>query len=175
MKKASVKKLAIVAAVALAAGSAAFAQPPSAPAGTTQEQPVPGSEAAVPAGLSDLEKTTFACPRAALNAAAREVATYKSQGTYQFSYFNIVSASHHAAYEVHFTSNYAVEPVLKFCVAIYCQQGFDPATAKTSVTLMGTKADTKAGTKAAAHAAGGGHATNACIPPRTPARRPKTR
>ena len=67
------------------------------------------------------------------------MATYPSQGTYQFSYFNIVSASHHAAYEVHFTSNYAAEPVLKFCVAIYCQQGFDPATTKTSVALMGTK------------------------------------
>ena len=116
----------------------------------------------MPAGLSDLEKTTFACPRAALNAAAREVATYPSQGTYQFSYFNIVSGSHHAAYEVHFTSNYVGDPVLKFCVAIYCQQGFDPATTKTSVALMGTKA--------ASHAAEAGHAANACTPPRTPNR-----
>jgi hypothetical protein len=57
--------------------------------------------------------------------------------------------------------------VLKFCVAIYCQQGFDPATTKASVALMGTKA--------AAHAASAGHAANACSPGRTPARRRKTR
>ena len=151
------KKLALVAAFAasaLAVGGAAFAQNPS----QTPSAPEP----AVPAGLSDLEKTTFACPRAALNAAAREVASYPSQGTYQFSYFNIVSGSHHAAYEVHFTSNYVGDPVLKFCVAIYCQQGFDPATTKTSVALMGTKEAT--------HAAGAGHMANACTPPRTPNR-----
>ena len=167
-EEASVKKLAIVAAVILAVGGAAFAQTPSAPAGSRPEQSAPDSEPALPAGLSDLEKTTFACPKAALNAAAREVATYTSQGTYQFSYFAIVSDSHHAAYEVHFTSNYSVEPVLKFCVAIYCQQGFDPATSKTSVTLMGTKAATT-------HAAGAGHATSACSSPRTPAKRRTTR
>ena len=161
------KKLAIAAALALAVGGGALAQNAAAPAGTTPEQPAPAREPAVPAGLRDLEKTTFACPKAALNAAAREVVKYKSQGTYQFSYFNIVSASHHAAYEVHFRSNYAAEPVLKFCVAIYCQQGFDPATTKTSVALMGTNA--------AAHAARGGHAANACSPPRTPVRRRTTR
>jgi hypothetical protein len=181
-----VKKLAILAAVALAVGRAAFAQtpsaqspaaqPPAAPATTTPEQTAPGSEPAVAAGLSDLEKTTFACPRAALNAAAREVVTHPSQGTYQFSYFNIVSASHHAAYEVHFTSNYATEPVLKFCVSLYCQQGFDPATAKASVALIGTKAPTtKAPTTRAAGAGHVEHATNACIPPRKPVRRPTTR
>lgn len=161
------KKLAVAAALALAVGGTAFAQNPPAPAGATPEQPAPASEPAVPAGLSDLEKRTFACPRAALNAAAREVAAYPSQGTYQFSYFNIVSASHHATYEVHFTSNYAAEPVLRFCVAIYCQQGFDPATAKTSVALMGTNA--------ARNAAGAGHAAKACSPPRTPAMRRTTR
>lgn len=155
------RKLAVAIALALALGAAAFGQT-AAPAGGTPQQPAPGSEAAVPAGLSDLEKTTFACPKAALNAAAREVAMYPSQGTYQFSYFNIVSTSHHAAYEVHFTSNDAAEPVLKFCVVLYCQQGFDPATT-TSVALMGTNA--------AAHAAGAGHAANACSPPRTPAKR----
>ena len=160
------KKLAIATALALALAGTAFAQNAAAPAGGTPQQPAPGSEAAVPAGLSDLEKTTFACPKAALNAAAREVTKYPSQGNYQFSYFNIVSASHHAAYEVHFTSNYAAEPVLKFCVALYCQQGFDPATT-TSVALMGTNA--------AAKAAGAGHAANACSPPRTPARRRTTR
>lgn len=156
------KKLAIATALAFALGGAAFAQNAAAPAGITPEQPAPGSVPAVPAGLGDLEKTTFACPKAALNAAAREVATYPSQGTYQFSYFNIVNASHHAAYEVHFTSNYAAEPVLKFCVAIYCQQGFDPAST-TSVALMGTNA--------ALHAAGAGHAAKVCGPTRAPARR----
>jgi hypothetical protein len=157
------KKPAFVAAIALAAASAAFAQNP---------QSAPEAEAAIPAGLSDLEKTTFACPRAALNAAAREVANYPSQGTYQFSYFNIVSASHHAAYEVHFTSNYTTEPVLKFCVAIYCQQGFDPATTKASVSLIGAKTEkTTKPTKPATHAAGAGHAVDACSPPRPPAKR----
>jgi hypothetical protein len=162
-----VRKLAIAAALALTISGGARAQNAAAPAGPTPDQPAPDPEPAIPAGLRDLEKTTFACPKAALNAAAREVAKYPSQGTYQFSYFNIVSASHHAAYEVHFTSNYVAEPVLKFCVAIYCQQGFDPATTKTSVALMGTKA--------AAHAASAGHAANPCSPGRTPARRRTTR
>ena len=160
------KNLAIAIALALALAGALFGQNAAATAGGAPQQPAPGPEAAAPAGLSDLEKTTFACPKAALNAAAREVAKYPSQGTYQFSFFNIVSASHHAAYAVHFTSNYAAEPVLKFCVALYCQQGFDPATT-TDVALMGTKA--------AAHAAGAGHAANACSPPRTPAKRRTTR
>ncbi len=161
------KKPAIAAALVLALGGGAWAQNAAAPAGTTPAQAPSGPEPAVPAGLSDLEKTTFACPRAALNAAAREVVKYPSQGIYQFSYFTIVSDSHHAAYEVHFKSNYAAEPVLKFCVAVYCQQGFDPATTTTSVTLMGANP--------AAHAASAGHAANACTPPRTPARRRTTR
>ena len=66
-------KLALVAAVALAAGGAVFAQNASAPNALAQEQASP-ADAALPSGLSDLEKTTFACPKAALNAAAREVA-----------------------------------------------------------------------------------------------------
>ena len=170
------KKLALAAVLALAVGGAAFAQSGSAPAAVTPEQPAPGIEPALPSGLSDLEKTTFACPKAALNAAAREAATYPSEGTYQFSYFRIVSDSHHAAYEVHFTSNYAAEPVLKFCVAIYCQQGFDPGTTKADVALMGVKADPKAGAKAAAaHAGGAGHAADACNPPRPAVRRRTTR
>jgi hypothetical protein len=156
------KKLAIATTIAFALGGAAFAQNAAAPAGTTPEQPARSSDPVVPAGLGDLEKATFACPKAALNAAAREVATRRSQGTYQFSYFNIVSGSHHGAYEVHFTSNYAAEPVLKFCVTIYCQQGFDPATT-TGVALMDTNA--------ARHAGGAGHAANACAPTRAPARR----
>ena len=87
-------------------------------------------------GLGDLEALTFSCPKAALNAAARKAAEAPSQGTYQFSYFAIVNDSHHAMYEVRFTSNYAGEPELKYCVTMYCQQGWDPKTAKTEVTLM---------------------------------------
>ena len=86
-------------------------------------------------GLSDLDAMTFSCPKAGLNAAAREAAKVPSQGTYQFSYFRIVSDSHHASYEIHFKSNYEGEADLKYCVAVYCQQGWDPKT-KTSVTLM---------------------------------------
>ena len=157
------KNLVIAGLLAVSVGGAAVAQSAVAPAGAVLEQPGLLDEPSGPAGLSDLEKATFACPKAALNAAAREVASHPGQGTYQFSYFNIVSGSHHAAYEVHFTSNYAADPVLRFCVAIYCQQGFDPATTKADVTLLGTKA--------AAMTRGAGHAANACSPPRTPAGR----
>jgi len=87
--------------------------------------------------LSDLNAMTFSCPKAGLNAAAREAAKVPSQGTYQFAYFRIINDSHHASYEVHFKSNYQGEADLKYCVAVYCQQGWDPRTAKTSVTLMG--------------------------------------
>lgn len=87
-------------------------------------------------GLDDLASMTFGCPKAALNAAAREAAKVRSQGTYQFSYFKIVSDTHHAAYEVHFKSNYRGERDLKYCVAMYCQQGWDPNATKTTVTLM---------------------------------------
>ena len=93
---------------------------------------------------------TFGCPKAGLNAAAREAAKVPSQGTYQFSYFRIISDSHHASYEVHFKSNYPGEADLKYCVAIYCQQGWDPATTKASVTVMGKERHAGAG---AAHAA----------------------
>jgi hypothetical protein len=88
-------------------------------------------------GLGELEAMTFSCPKAGLNAAAREAAKVPSQGTYQFAYFKIINDSHHASYEVHFKSNYEGEADLKYCVALYCQQGWDPKTAKTSVTLMG--------------------------------------
>ena len=94
------------------------------------------SQAAPIAGLSDLAAMTFSCPQAGLNAAAREAAIVPSQGTYQFSYFRIVNDAHHATFEVHFKSNYVGEPELKYCVALYCQQGWDPRTAKTTVTPM---------------------------------------
>ena len=72
-----------------------------------QDQPAPQESEAQPApiGLSDLDKLTFACPKAALNAAARRAREVPSQGAYQFTYFNIISNSHHALYEVHFKSN----------------------------------------------------------------------
>jgi hypothetical protein len=86
--------------------------------------------------LSDLEAMTFDCPKAGLNAAAREAGKVQSQGTYQFSFFKIVHDAHHAFYEVHFKSNYQGEPELKYCVSMYCQQGWDPRTSKTEVRLM---------------------------------------
>jgi len=102
-----------------------------------QEQAPPATDAAAAtSGLSDLDAITFGCPKAALNAAARRAARVPSQGTYQFSYFNIVSDTHHAIYEVRFKSNYEGEAELKYCVEIYCQQGWDPKTAKTSIRLL---------------------------------------
>jgi hypothetical protein len=86
--------------------------------------------------LSDLEVLTFDCPKAALNAAAREAAKVPSQGSYQFAYFSIMNDSHHASYEIHFKSNYHGEADLKYCVSLYCQQGWDAKTTKTSVRLM---------------------------------------
>lgn len=99
-----------------------------------QEPPTPAPAPAE--GLSELAAMTFGCPKAALNAAAHEAGKVRSQGTYQFAFFKIVSDSHHAAYEVHFKSNYRGEKNLNYCVTMYCQQGWDPATAKASVTLM---------------------------------------
>ena len=132
----------VVCVVALAFVALSSASHAQAPAGTPEAQPAAPSPADTPAatdtdGLKDLQTMTFACPAAALNAAAREAAKVPSQGTYQFSFFRIVSDSHHAAYEVHFKSNYEGEEVLKYCVAIYCQQGWDPKNSHTSVTLMG--------------------------------------
>jgi hypothetical protein len=98
----------------------------------------PHAQESTPAsyGLADLDAMAFECPKAGLNAAAREAAKAPSQGTYQFSYFNIIHDGHHAFYEVHFKSNYQGEPELKYCVSMYCQQGWDPRTSKTEVTLM---------------------------------------
>jgi hypothetical protein len=101
-------------------------------------QPADASRSESTNSLSDLGAMTFACSTAALNAAAREAAKVPSQGRYQFSSFTTHSDSHHASYEVHFKSNYQGEPDLKYCVAIYCQQGFDPATTKASVTMVTT-------------------------------------
>ena len=113
-------------------------------------------------GLIELDAVTFSCPKAALNAAARKAKDVPSQGTYQFSYFDIVNDSHHAMYEVHFTSNYAGEADLKYCVTMYCQQGWDPKTAKMEVTLM---SNNRAPASGATH---GG----ACRVMKPPAKRP---
>jgi hypothetical protein len=140
------RNILIVMAMAVTGVAAAYAQS----AQTSQEAPAQTAEAAAAtSGLSDLESLTFGCPKAALNAAARRASQVPSQGTYQFSYFNIVSNTHHAAFEVHFKSNYADEPVLKYCVEMYCQQGWDPKTAKTAITLM---SDPPRRAGAAAHA-----------------------
>jgi len=116
---------------------AQVAGPPAAPAAPVAA-PVAPVAAAPPAdnGLNDLAAMTFGCPKAALNAAASAAAKVPSEGTYQFAYFGIVSDSHHAMFEVHFKSNYQSEPLLKYCVAIYCQQGWDPKTTQPVVTLV---------------------------------------
>jgi hypothetical protein len=125
--------------------------------GVPQAQTEPSAAVAGPApagdGLQDLDAMTFSCPKAALNAAAREAAAVPAQGTYQFSYFEIITESHDSSYEIHFKSNYEEEPDLKYCVSIYCQQGWDPATTKASVTLMGDGPQPEG---AAAHGAGCG-------------------
>lgn len=171
------KKILIVAAVTLSACStvsptktAPPAQPmvpqagapaPAPAAGPTQaaapapERAGPAADAAPPTGsLGDLEAMTFGCPKAGLNAAAREAAKAPAQGRYQFSYFKVISDSHHSLYEVHFKSNDHEDPDLKYCVAVYCQQGWDPRTTKTSVSLMHDgPPSTKAGAAGAAHGA----------------------
>jgi uncharacterized iron-regulated membrane protein len=101
-----------------------------------QQSPPPEGRAPAGDGLSDLDAVTFSCVRAGLNAAGREAAKAQSQGTYQFSYFKIIKDTHHSFYEVHFKSNYSGEPDLKYCVSIYCQQGWNPKTTQTSVRPM---------------------------------------
>lgn len=98
---------------------------------------IPNENVAPPTrALDDLDAMTFDCPKAGLNAAAREASKVPAQGTYQFSYFRIISDAHHATYEVHFKSNYVGEPELQYCVSIYCQQGWDPSRTMVGVRLM---------------------------------------
>jgi hypothetical protein len=131
----AVKNIIVITAVALAACTGESA---SRTAPTPQEQSAAvASTAPLSNELRDLDAMTFSCPKAGLNAAAREAAKVPSQGTYQFAYFRIINDTHHAAYEVHFKSNYVGEPDLKYCVTMYCQQGWDPNTTETSVTLIG--------------------------------------
>jgi hypothetical protein len=104
-------------------------------------KPIASESVAPPTrALDDLDAMTFDCPKAALNAAAREASKVPAQGTYQFSYFRIVNDAHHATYEVHFKSNYVGEAELRYCVSIYCQQGWDPAKTMVGVRVMGDEA-----------------------------------
>lgn len=123
-----------------------------------REQPAAVSVAEAPDnGLRDLEAVTLSCPKAALNAAAREAAKAPTEGTYQFAHFHIINDSHHASYEVRFKSNYQGEPELKYCVSMYCQQGWDPRTTRTSVRLL-REERRRAGTAAHEAACGREHA-----------------
>ena len=152
-----------VAALAFVA-SDSYGQTPAAAA--PQAATAPAEDAVTGDDLDDLDAMTFGCPKAGLNAAAREAAKVRAQGTYQFSYFKIISDSHHASYEVHFKSNYAGEPELKYCVLVYCQQGWDPKTAKTTVTPI---------TAAPQRGASGAHASMCGVPPapvKPPVRKP---
>ena len=111
----------------------------SATAGAHQSHTQPAAASAsapVSHTFGDLEAMTFDCPKAGLNAAAREAGKVQSEGTYQFSFFKIIHDAHHAFYEVHFKSNYQGEPELRYCVSMYCQQGWDPRTSKTEIRLM---------------------------------------
>jgi hypothetical protein len=122
----------------------------SRPQAVAAPTPVAGA-APVSDGLNELAAMTFSCPKAGLNAAAREAAEVPSQGTYQFAYFEIIDESHHSLYEAHFKSNYKGERDLKYCVSLYCQQGWDP---KTTVTLI---SDEHQPGEVAAHGAECGH------------------
>jgi hypothetical protein len=106
-------------------------------------------------GLNELSAVTFSCSKAGLNAAAHEAAKATGRGRYQFSYFKIVSSSHHSIYEVHFKSNNYEDPELKYCVSVYCQQGWNPLTGNPVVRSMGESARSTAG-------AGGATAASEC-------------
>ena len=155
----ALKNIIGIAAVALASfGGVSHVQTVAA---ATQTVPNPQEQSAAGAGtapsgngLSDLDAITFSCPKAGLNAAARQAAKVPSQGTYQFAYFNIINYAHHASYEVHFRSNYVGEPDLKYCVSMYCQQGWDPNTTEISVSLMSNDRQPEGG---AAHGANCGN------------------
>jgi len=130
------KKIILYSAIVLSACGTAAAEETSTP---PPEQPVAvADDASMNDRLHDLDAMTFPCPRAALNAAAREAAKAPSQGSYQFSYFNFILASYLSTYEVHFKSNYSGEPDLKYCVTVPCAQGQDPNTS-VSIVRIGEK------------------------------------
>ena len=138
----TVRNIIGIMAVALVGCSTVSDAQQAAPVPQEQSAPVAGP-APASNGLSDLDAMTFGCVKAGLNAAAAEAAKVPSQGTYQFSYFRIINDSHHSSYEVHFKSNYQGEADLKYCVAVYCQQGWDPKTTKISVSLVSNERQLK--------------------------------
>jgi hypothetical protein len=86
----------------------------------------PALALANPSGLGDLEKMTFSCPEAGLNAAAREAAKVPTAGAYQFGYFKLINDSSNSTYEVGFKSNVSGEPDVNYTVTVYCQVGIPP-------------------------------------------------
>ena len=144
--------LAITAAALVACNTASHAQ--NTPTVLEQSAPVAGTASGAD-GLSELNAMTFSCVRAGLNAAAREAAKVHAKGDYQFAYFKIINSSHHSSYEVDFESNHEGEPDLKYCVAVYCQQGWDPKTTEPSVSLIGdaSQSDASQSVGMAAHGA----------------------
>ena len=89
--------------------------------------------------LSDFRAAISRCTEVGLDAAAREVAKVPSAGRYRFTNFRTVDDSHHSLYEVDFKSSYVGEPILRYCVSVYCQQGWDTKTENASVTLVRNK------------------------------------
>ena len=134
--------------IAKPAGVAAASPAPAAAAAvpTQPERPAVAARAASrPSSLSDLGVHDIWLFRGRVECRRADVPKVPSRGNYQFSFFRTHSDSHHASYEVHFKSNFQGEPDLKYCVAIYCQQGFDPTTTKTSVTSMRARSRSTAG------------------------------
>jgi hypothetical protein len=138
--------------------------PPPPVAEAINEAPAP-----IENNLSDLDAMTFTCSKAALNLAALEAKKAPSQGSYEFSFFRIATNSHHAQYEVHFKSNVYDEPDLKYCVSIYCQQGWDPKTAKATVKLISDIGPLSSNAKTSTHETSCGHEP----PPRTATKKAK--
>ncbi len=106
--------------------------------GLPQEQTAPGAApAAGEVSLNDLNGMTFSCSKVGLNAAAREAAKAPAKGSYQFSYFRLVSSSHHSSFEVHFKSNNYEDPDLKYCVSVYCRTRLGSKTCESHRELDG--------------------------------------
>lgn len=146
--------------IAVQSTQADTAVPPSPVAPAVDQAP-----ASIENNLSDLDAMTFTCSKAALNFAAQEAKKAPTQGSYQFSFFRIVSSAHHAQFEVHFSSNVYDEPELKYCVSIYCQQGLDPKTSKVNVKLISDTEPVSQNSKTSMHDTSCGHQTT--LPPAT--------
>jgi hypothetical protein len=117
----------------------AVAQSTGAQAGTIEASAPVAVAPPAPEHLRDFRAVTSRCTEAGLDAAAREAAKVPSAGRYRFVDFRTVDESHHALYEVDFKSSYVGEPILRYCVSVYCQQGWDSKAENASVRLMGNK------------------------------------